>query len=70
MPAPKPDPARCDVPGCGLVATHATDGTEKDVQGLDRPAVPRVNVCAHHYNWPHSEDAQRFAASDLYRGRK
>lgn len=37
---------------------------------LLRPAVPNVNVCAHHDNWPHSEDAARFAASDVYKARK
>jgi hypothetical protein len=69
MPAPKADPARCDVYGCGIVADRCTDGTEKDVLG--RPALKNINVCAHHANWPHSEDAQKFAlSSDVYKNRK
>lgn len=71
MPAPKADPPRCDVLGCGNYATHYTDGTEKDSTGLGRPALKHINVCDRHMNWPHSEDAQRFAlASDSYKGRK
>jgi hypothetical protein len=61
MPAPKADPPRCDVPGCGNLATHGTDGNEKDSQGLDRKALPNINVCDHHENWPFSDDAQQFA---------
>ena len=35
----------CDVPGCGHTAVLRTDGTEKDVQGLGRPAIAGLNVC-------------------------
>jgi hypothetical protein len=70
MPAPKADPARCDVHGCGLYAATSTDGTEKDAQGLGRPAVMGINVCTHHANWPHSDDARMFALSPLYQARK
>jgi hypothetical protein len=52
----------CDVPGCGHTAVLRTDGTEKDVQGLGRPAIAGLNVCGHHENWPHSPDAKVFAA--------
>jgi hypothetical protein len=69
MPTPIATAPRCDVDGCSFDAVKATDGTESDITGLARPAVPHVNVCAHHDNWPHSEDAQRFAASDVYRNR-
>jgi hypothetical protein len=70
MPAPQADPARCDVSGCGKVASYSTDGTEKDAQGLGRPALPGINVCAHHMNWPHSDDAKVFALqSEKYRAR-
>ena len=68
MPAPKADPPRCDVFGCGHFAEKMTDGTEVD--RLGRPALKNVNVCSHHENWPHSEDAQAFAATQAYRGRK
>lgn len=47
----------------------STDGTEEDVQGLGRPALPNINVCGHHTNWPHSLDAQMFATTDTYRKR-
>lgn len=60
MPAPKA-PVICDVPGCGLLSALTTDGTEVDVQGLERPALPNINVCARHANWPHSDDAKVFA---------
>lgn len=70
MPAPKADPAKCDVFGCGRLATHYTDGTEVDATGLKRPAIAKLNVCDHHTNWPHSPDAQSFAAGDIYRARK
>lgn len=87
MPDPVADPPRCDVPGCGNVATYFTDGSEKDGHkrrvahklpdgteiGIDepmnRPAVPFINVDERHRNWPHSEDAQRFAATDAYKAR-
>lgn len=61
MPEPKADPPICDVPGCGTLATHGTDGAEKDVQGLGRKAVANINVCDHHENWPFSDDAKHFA---------
>lgn len=68
--APKADAPRCDLLGCGSYAVMCTDGTEEDVQGLKRPALKNLNVCARHTNWPHSEDAQLFALSDVYRNRK
>jgi hypothetical protein len=70
MGAPKADPVRCDLLGCGMLAVLCTDGTEQDEQGLQRPSVPNLNVCSRHLNWPHSEDARRFALSDTYRNRK
>ena len=70
MAAPKADPAKCDVPGCGLIAATMTDGTEEDVQKLGRKAVVKINVCVTHPNWPFSDDALRFAASsDSYKKR-
>jgi hypothetical protein len=69
--APIADAPRCDLLGCGMPATSRTDGSEVDAQGLGRKALPNLNVCGRHTNWPHSEDAQRFAlASDVYRARK
>jgi hypothetical protein len=69
--APKVDASRCDVLGCGMIAVTSSDGSEVDAQGLGRKALPNLNVCSRHTNWPHSEDAQRFAlASDVYRARK
>ncbi len=70
MPAPKADPAKCDVPGCGALAETMTDGTEKDAMG--RPSIKSLNVCGHHHNWPHSDDAAKFAADpgSPYRARK
>ena len=71
MAAPKADAARCDVFGCGMLADSYTDGTEKDTQGLGRPALPNLNLCTRHLNWAHSEDAKKFAlASDIYKNRK
>jgi hypothetical protein len=70
MPEPKADPVQCDLYGCGRLATRCTDGTEKDSQGLDRPALKNLNVCDHHENWPHSDDAKQFATTDRYRNRK
>lgn len=69
--APKADKPRCDLLGCGHYAVTCTDGSETDSQGLGRKALPNLNVCANHTNWPHSEDAQRFAlTSDAYKARK
>ena len=55
MPAPKADPPRCDVPGCGTPAAMSTDGTEKDaaVAGdlktpLNRPSIKNLNLCGQH----------------------
>lgn len=67
---PVADAARCDVFGCGHVASIGTTGDEVDVQGLGRKAVPNLNVCDHHANWPHSNDALVFAAGEKYRARK
>ena len=58
--APIADQPRCDVKGCGHYATKRTDGTEEDVQKLGRKALPNLNICDRHTNWPHSDDAQRF----------
>lgn len=70
MKAPTPNAPLCDVPGCSMRAVTSTDGTEEDVQGLGRPAIPRINVCGRHTNWPHSEDARLFAqTSDAYKAR-
>lgn len=64
MPEPKADRPRCDVPGCGAWASISTDGSETDSQGLGRKSVPNLNTCAHHQNWPHSEDAQAWVLSN------
>jgi hypothetical protein len=69
MASPKADPARCDVPGCGMAAVSSSEGNEKDVQGLGRPAIKNINVCVRHSNWPHSDDAKVFALTDIYRKR-
>lgn len=71
MAAPKADPAKCDVPGCGCNAAAMTDGTEEDVQKkLGRKALPKINVCAPHSNWPFSDDAKKFALeSAAYKAR-
>lgn len=70
MPEPKADPPTCDVPGCGSLATQGTDGTEKDAQNLGRKAVPNLNVCDHHENWPFSQDAKQFALTRKTQERK
>lgn len=70
MPAPKADPAQCDLHGCGRPASNYTDGSETDSQGLDRKAIPRLNHCAPHANWPFSDDAAAFALTPKYRARK
>ena len=69
MAKPKADAAKCDVFGCGHLATIGTDGTEKDSQNLGRKAIANINVCASHENWPFSTDAQTFATTDTYRTR-
>jgi hypothetical protein len=75
MPAPKAAPALCDAAGCGRIAVACTDGTEDDKHprptptGAKRKAIANINVCNVHANWPFSEDAARFAASDIYRAR-
>jgi hypothetical protein len=60
------DATLCDVFGCGAPSTLCTDGTEVDVQGLGRKAIPLIYVCGHHSNWPHSNDAKEFSNSDTY----
>ena len=76
MPAPKADAARCDLFGCGNLATTCTDGSEVDKHprptpdGKPRKAIANINVCDHHTNYPFSDDAVKFATSDLYKGRK
>lgn len=67
MPAPQADKPRCDVYGCGMYATMSTDGSEVDALG--RPAVPYVNICDRHVNWPHSEDAKTFTTTTAYKDR-
>jgi hypothetical protein len=70
MAAPKADPARCDLLGCGHIASFCSDGTEVDATGLKRPALKNLNVCANHTNWVHSDDAKLFAmTSDSYKKR-
>jgi len=69
MGAPKADKPKCDVPGCSTDAATCSDGSEVDAQGLDRPAIPNLNTCAHHANWVHSNDAHAFTATDTYRKR-
>jgi hypothetical protein len=78
MAAPKADPAKCDVLGCGKLATTCTDGSEEDKHprpspdGTKRKALPNINICDHHENWPFSEDARAWAAgpgADTYRAR-
>lgn len=70
MPAPKADPPGCDTPGCGGPATRSTDGSEEDSQGLGRKALPNLNTCDHHSNWPFSDDAKEFAIkSKVYQAR-
>lgn len=58
----------CDVYGCGSLADLGTDGTEVDASG--RTALPNLNVCNHHANWPHSEDAKIFAAGHTPKGER
>lgn len=72
MNAPIAARPRCDVPGCGMFATRCSTGKEKDAQGLNRSAVPNINICGErHSNWPHSEDARTFAATSAeYKARK
>jgi len=71
MAEPKAAKPRCDVPGCGSFADTCTDGTEKDAQGLDRPALKNLNVCVRHENWAHSDDAATWVANNkkLYESR-
>lgn len=52
----------CDTPGCGARSTYRTTGHEVDAQG--RGAIAKLNVCEHHRNWPHSEDAAAKVASN------
>jgi len=66
MAKPKADEARCDLVGCGMPATRSTDGTEADSQKSGRKAIPFINTCEHHENFPFSTDAQRFAVTDIY----
>jgi hypothetical protein len=68
MATPKPVSPKCDVFGCGHAAEYCTDGTEVDSQ--NRKSTKGLNVCLGHMNWPHSEDAQRFALTDEYAKRK
>jgi hypothetical protein len=70
--APKANAARCDLTGCGMLASTCTDGTEEDVQGLGRKAIPNLNVCTRHTNWPFSEDAAKWVLenSSNYKTRK
>lgn len=36
---------------------------------MGRPSIPFLNVCEKHVNWPHSEDAAKFAATEEYKSR-
>lgn len=65
--SPIPPKPRCDCGGCGAFADFSTDGTEVDAQG--RTAVKGVNVCNHHSNWPHSDDAKLFVETDAFKRR-
>lgn len=65
-PEPKADAPRCDLLGCGMFADRSTDGSEKDSQGLGRKAVPFLNVCTRHENWPFSQDAKVFTMTEKY----
>jgi hypothetical protein len=68
MTAPVSNQAICDAFGCGMPAVGSTTGIEVDAAG--RTAVPKVNFCARHPNWPHSDDAKVFAAiSTVYKAR-
>lgn len=69
MGAPKADTPKCDVHGCNHEAISCSEGNEVDAQGLDRPAIPNLNTCAHHANWVHSLDATAFTVTDTYRKR-
>ena len=64
MPAPKADPPRCDVYGCGAYAVSSTDGTE--------PGKPpaNINTCTSHAAWPASDDGRKFTQTDVYKARK
>ena len=76
MAQPKAKAALCDVPGCGRPADKCSDGTEKESNvepGTDpprerikepRPALPNLNVCNRHGNWPHSPDAKAWVANN------
>lgn len=48
----------CDVPGCGAQADRRSTGEEPDQRGLNRTALPKLNVCAHHEDWIFSDDAR------------
>ena len=63
MAAPKSDPPKCDVHGCGALAENMTDGTEVDSTPLGRKAIPHLNLCGHHAGWAFSEDAKAFTTS-------
>jgi hypothetical protein len=69
MGAPKADPPKCDVPGCGLLAVACSDGSEVDAQELGRKSIPNINHCERHANWPFSHDAEVFATTDKYQKR-
>jgi hypothetical protein len=72
-----PDPItskpNCDVFGCGHLSTHSTDGSESDshpdAKTLNRKSIAKINLCDHHSNWAHSEDAVAFSVTDAYRKR-
>lgn len=62
MGAPIAGKVLCDVSGCGMPAVKSTAGDEVDSQGLNRPAIPKLNLCERHHNWAHSDDARAFAS--------
>jgi hypothetical protein len=72
MAAPKSDPPKCDLLGCGMPASTCSDGSERDTPenaGSSRTSVPGINTCDHHVNFPFSDDARRFAQSEVYQSR-
>jgi hypothetical protein len=68
----KPSAARCDLKGCGMFAVTCSSEDDVDEQGLKRPAIPNLNVCSRHTNWPHSEDAKKWVLENEadYKSRK
>ena len=70
--APKANAARCDMKGCGMFAVSCSSEEDVDVQSLGRKAIPNLNVCSRHTNWPFSEDAAKWVLENDadYKSRK